>query len=313
MATAVESSSAPAAPSKPVGLVILSALGGAYILAALAVAFYAVPALWLDFVGPLNNLALGAQVAALVALCWFGGKLSADAPAGTRGGGFFFVCWAFTIFFCVRAVALNFEAAAGQVVAAAFGLLLLYFAVKFFTGRTGANWSTGLEHAGWFSFAAYKPSLGRWVRRITTLGILLLGLSGAYSLSAQGIVPDTAVLALPFGLGSVPVLQQAQVLVPLLIALATLWVAFRAVNVPSFAEFLIATEAEMNKVSWTPRKRLFQDTIVVLVTTLIMTLFLLAVDLFWGWLLSRERVGVLPPPASDKAKGDKTGGREQKW
>lgn len=313
MATAVESSSAPAAPSKPAGLVLLSAIGGAYILAILAVAFYAVPALWLDLVGPLNNVTLVAQVAALVALCWFGGKLAADAPAGTRGGGFFFVCWALTIFFFVRAVALNFEAVAGQVIAAAFGLLLLYFATKFFTGRTGANWSAGLERAGWFSLALYKPSLGRWVRRITILGILLLGWSGAYSLSEQGIVPSTWVLALPFGLGSVPVLQQAQVLVPLLIGLATFWIAIRAVNVPTFAEFLIATEAEMNKVSWTPRKRLFQDTVVVLVTTLIMTLFLLAVDLFWGWLLSRQTVGVLPPPVSEKDKAGRGETREQKW
>ena len=312
MATAVEPSSAPAAPSKPAGLALLSALGGAYILAALAVAFYAVPALWLDFVGPLNLYTLGAQVLALTGLCWFGGKLAADAPAGTRGGGVFFVCWALTIFFCARAVALNFEGTGGQIVAAAFALLLAYFATKFFTGRTGADWSTGLERAGWFSVALYKPSLGRWVRRITIIGVLLVGVSGAISLSASGVVPETWVLALPFGLGSVPVLQQASDLVPLLIGLAAFWVAFRAVNVPSFAEFLIATEAEMNKVSWTPRKRLFQDTIVVLVTTIIMTLFLLAVDLFWGWLLSLPRVGVLPPPAAAKGKND-AGGREQKW
>jgi preprotein translocase SecE subunit len=311
MATAVEPSSAPAAPGKPIGLALASALGGAYILGMLAVAFYAVPALWVQTVGPLSYTALVAQVAVLAVLCWFGGKLAADAPPGTRGGGFFFVCWAFTIFFCVRAVALTFEAAAGQVIAAAFGLLLLFFAVKFFTGRTGANWSTGLEQAGWFSRALYKPSLGRWVRRLTAIGIVVVGWSGAASLGAQGVVPTTWVLELPFGFGAVTALQQADVFVPALIVLASLWVAFRAVNVPSFAEFLIATEAEMNKVSWTPRKRLFQDTIVVLVTTLIMTLFLLAVDLFWGWLLSLPKVNVLPAPVEkDKAP---VGSREQKW
>jgi len=57
---------------------------------------------------------------------------------------------------------------------------------------------------------------------------------------------------------------------------------------------LIATEAEMNKVSWSTRRRLYQDTIVVLVTLAIMTLFLFVVDMFWGWLLSRSIVGVLP-------------------
>ena len=79
---------------------------------------------------------------------------------------------------------------------------------------------------------------------------------------------------------------------------------------PTFAEFLIATEAEMNKVSWSPKKRLAQDTVVVLTTTLLMALFLLVVDLFWGWLLSREIVGVLPSKAgTDK---DKAGKAEQR-
>jgi preprotein translocase SecE subunit len=95
-----------------------------------------------------------------------------------------------------------------------------------------------------------------------------------------------------------------------LIIVATLWFAFRAVNVPDFAEFLIATEAEMNKVSWSTRKRLAQDTVVVLVTTVIMTLFLLVVDLFWGWLLSRKDVGVLP---SRSTAADKGKAQEAKW
>ena len=73
--------------------------------------------------------------------------------------------------------------------------------------------------------------------------------------------------------------------------------------VPSFAEFLIATEAEMNKVSWTPKRRLMQDTIVVLTTTLLMALFLLVVDLFWGWLLSNHYVGVLPLKIDRRRQG----------
>jgi preprotein translocase SecE subunit len=66
------------------------------------------------------------------------------------------------------------------------------------------------------------------------------------------------------------------------------------VNYPVFADFLIATEAEINKVSWTPRARLIQDTIVVLASVVIITLFLFVVDVFWGWILSRQVVGILP-------------------
>ena len=49
-------------------------------------------------------------------------------------------------------------------------------------------------------------------------------------------------------------------------------------------------------------ERLGQDTVVVLVTTLLLTVFLLVVDLFWGWLLSRETVGVLPSRSATKER-----------
>ncbi|MCS6850332.1 MAG: preprotein translocase subunit SecE [Gemmataceae bacterium] len=81
--------------------------------------------------------------------------------------------------------------------------------------------------------------------------------------------------------------------VPLLLVVLTVWLAYRIVNYPVFADFLIATEAELNKVSWTPRKRLFQDTIVVLVTVLLLTFFLATVDVGWGWILSNPYIGVL--------------------
>jgi preprotein translocase SecE subunit len=91
-----------------------------------------------------------------------------------------------------------------------------------------------------------------------------------------------------------PLVPVANLALPLLLALGTVWVAWRAVNAPAFGDFLIATEAEMNKVSWTTRKRLIQDTIVVLVCLLLLTAFLLVIDLFWGWLLSLDFIGVLP-------------------
>ena len=50
MATAVEPSSAPSAPGKPMSLPVASLLGAIYVLAALAVVFYAVPVVWRDSV-----------------------------------------------------------------------------------------------------------------------------------------------------------------------------------------------------------------------------------------------------------------------
>ncbi len=89
------------------------------------------------------------------------------------------------------------------------------------------------------------------------------------------------------------VLPALQVTLPLLLIALALWAAWRLVNYPAFADFLIATEAELNKVSWITRKRLVQDTIVVLVTTLLLAVFLFAMDQTWRVLLSMKPIGVL--------------------
>jgi len=80
---------------------------------------------------------------------------------------------------------------------------------------------------------------------------------------------------------------------PLLLLVLTIWLAWRVVNLPTFGDFLIATEAELNKVSWTTRARLWQDTLVVLTTMLLMALFLFVVDIAWGKILSWNPIGVL--------------------
>ncbi|MBM4071681.1 MAG: preprotein translocase subunit SecE [Planctomycetes bacterium] len=77
---------------------------------------------------------------------------------------------------------------------------------------------------------------------------------------------------------------------PLILFGLLIWVPWRIVNWPLFADFLIATDAEMNKVSWTTRKRLFQDTIVVLVTVFLLTTFLFFIDILWIRVLSAVQV-----------------------
>jgi preprotein translocase SecE subunit len=101
-------------------------------------------------------------------------------------------------------------------------------------------------------------------------------------------------VTLPFSEGRTLILLPAlQFTLPILVAAAALWISYRIVNLPVFADFLIATEAELNKVSWESRKRLIQDTIVVLVTVLLLTAFMFLVDLVWIRVLSWDRIGVL--------------------
>ncbi len=314
MATAVEPSSAPSTPGKPLSLPVASLAGAVYLLAALAVVFYAVPMLWgAGAETPTDALVarLAVQAGALGALLWFGTKLGSDAPRGVRGGAVLMVVAAALIFFVARGIAVAFDGGAGQILGAVLGAGLIFFAARFFTGRSGERWMVGLEEQGWFSTAAYKRSLGLRVRRLTILGVLIVGGTGAWSLWTQGNLPQQWTLSMPFDIAPITLLTDAKIVIPLLVGALTLWVAFRAVNVPDFAEFLIATEAEMNKVSWSSRKRLMQDTVVVLITTLLMTLFLLVVDLFWGWLLSRQTVGVLPGRATTQDKAGQV--REAKW
>ena len=97
----------------------------------------------------------------------------------------------------------------------------------------------------------------------------------------------------PMELATIRLLPHIKFTLPFVLLAASLWFAWRVVNLPVFADFLIATEAELNKVSWTTRKRLYQDTVVVLTTLVMMALLLFAMDQLWLHLLSWKRVGVI--------------------
>jgi len=121
----------------------------------------------------------------------------------------------------------------------------------------------------------YKPMQGRYARLYTALGlgvIVGLGLWRLYDTLGSS-TPATR-----FG-------------VPTLVGVVLGWFIFRLVEYPPFVEFLIATEAEMNKVSWTSRDDLYRATTVVLSTVFLMAVFLFGVDWIWSNLL--QLLGVL--------------------
>ena len=57
-----------------------------------------------------------------------------------------------------------------------------------------------------------------------------------------------------------------------------------------FADFLIAVEAEMNKVSWPTRAELFRSSMVVIFCILFLAAVLYGYDLFWSTLLHVLRI-----------------------
>lgn len=120
-----------------------------------------------------------------------------------------------------------------------------------------------------FQGGLYKRSQGR-VTRQATFGALALGcLLGAWRLS---VVLDEYGRAWQFGLPAV------------LLAIG-LWVSFRLINVARFADFLIAVEAEMNKVSWPSRDVLIRSSFVVMFTIFFLATLLFLYDLLWSQLL----------------------------
>jgi preprotein translocase subunit SecE len=122
----------------------------------------------------------------------------------------------------------------------------------------------------------YKPLQGRQARLWTAIGLGLIIVFGLREVldSLEGRTGKLATYGWPVGLG-------------LLLG----WLSFRLLQFPPFVEFLIATEAEMNKVSWTSRDDLKRATTVVLVTVLFMAIFLFGVD--WVWMLLLRAIGVL--------------------
>jgi len=163
------------------------------------------------------------------------------------------------------------------------------------------------EAQGWFSAERYKPNQGLRVRRATMLGLLLLLGSGVWVLHNHGSLASAErdwILTIPFTNLRIPILPDIEITLPIILAAAAFWISYRVVNWPMFADFLIATEAEVNKISWASRKSVIQDTVVVLSTVFLLTIFLFGVDLLWGALLGWEKIGILrlkpPQPAATK-------------
>jgi preprotein translocase subunit SecE len=122
----------------------------------------------------------------------------------------------------------------------------------------------------------YKPLQGKQARLWTAVGLGLIIVFGLRELF-ESLKDRTSTIG-AFG-------------IPAAVGAALAWVTFRLLQYPPFVEFLIATEAEMNKVSWTSREDLKRATTVVLVTVALMAVFLFGVDWIWSNLL--QLIGVL--------------------
>lgn len=122
----------------------------------------------------------------------------------------------------------------------------------------------------------YQRKQGRIVRGCTAGAILL-----TFVLASQALYHSVLL-----DLGT----RTAYAVVGALCA-AGAWFAFRAINYPVFADFLIEVESEMTKVTWPSWSELQRATIVVLVVMALFTALLFGYDIAWQKIL--EVAGVL--------------------
>jgi preprotein translocase subunit SecE len=69
-----------------------------------------------------------------------------------------------------------------------------------------------------------------------------------------------------------------------------MWFGYRLVNWPRFADFLIAVEAEMSKVSWPTKTELYRASMVVIFTMFFLAILLFCYDAFWQLLFDVLKV-----------------------
>ncbi|MCA9127895.1 MAG: preprotein translocase subunit SecE [Planctomycetales bacterium] len=119
-----------------------------------------------------------------------------------------------------------------------------------------------------FASGLYKRNQGRLVRQLTCLSIWVTVVVAAWRFHALFIVPRMGITWTSY-------------IVAVLLGGVGVWVGYRLVNWPKFADFLIAVEAELNKVSWPTQRELVRASIVVIFTILFLSAILFGYDALW--------------------------------
>lgn len=139
----------------------------------------------------------------------------------------------------------------------------------------GSLWSDLL------SFSVYKRHQGRMTRQATFAALAITLAIGVWRLSQ--LLPLWLASSGPLGTGAD--LGVYRFLVPGLLLAAGLWLAYRIVNVPRFADFLIAVESEMAKVSWPSAGEVARSSAVIIFLIFALAAILAGYDLFWWFVL----------------------------
>ncbi len=138
-----------------------------------------------------------------------------------------------------------------------------------FSGRAESDSGRGGFFSELLSTGLYKRNQGRLVRQITCIVIWVVIAVAVYRMQ-------------PFFASWIGSERQSySYLIAIALGAIGFWIAYRLVNWPRFADFLISVEAELNKVSWPTQRELIRASMVVIFTILFMSIILFLYDAIW--------------------------------
>jgi len=132
------------------------------------------------------------------------------------------------------------------------------------------------------SWKIYKSGQGYYTRLISAVTAGVVVAIGCYQLYKKLGAVDIA---------SANVRLIVQLLVPLTIFSGFSWLIYWLVNKPVIADFMIAAEGEMKKVSWSSRKEIAVSTTVVIFVVIAMSVLMAVTDVVFFRFF--EAIGIL--------------------
>ena len=116
----------------------------------------------------------------------------------------------------------------------------------------------------------YKRTQGRLVRQISGAALALIIIVCCWAVSEGALVGT---------------ITEVRMGIPIAVAVIGCWAAYRLVNHPPVADFLIGVEEEMAKVSWPAQDEVRRATVVVFITMFLLATTLAVYDLVLQQLL----------------------------